>query len=111
MSGTESESEDGSHKGDEEPREDEEYDREDEMTPTESPYVPNFEGEMGEVSMTCLTFQMEVLYACFLCVYICECACDYVYVCTCVLSWVFFGGGVACMHFIYMYVFVHVCLS
>ncbi|XP_069989176.1 oxysterol-binding protein-related protein 8 isoform X10 [Penaeus vannamei] len=48
MSGTESESEDGSHKGDEEPREDEEYDREDEMTPTESPYVPNFEGEMGE---------------------------------------------------------------
>ncbi|XP_037785311.1 oxysterol-binding protein-related protein 8-like isoform X3 [Penaeus monodon] len=48
MSGTESESEDGSHKGDEEQREDEEYDREDEMTPTESAYVPNFEGEMGE---------------------------------------------------------------
>lgn len=50
MSGTESESEDGSHKGDEERRDEEEEDIKDDPTPIESAYVANKEGEMGEVS-------------------------------------------------------------
>ncbi|KAK7084056.1 Oxysterol-binding protein-related protein 8 [Halocaridina rubra] len=48
LSGTESESEEGSHKGDERREEEEEEDIEEDMTPTESSYVSNFEGEMGE---------------------------------------------------------------
>lgn len=48
MSGTESESEDGSHKGDEERRDEEEEDIKDDPTPIESAYVANKEGEMGE---------------------------------------------------------------
>ncbi|XP_066967248.1 oxysterol-binding protein-related protein 8 isoform X25 [Macrobrachium rosenbergii] len=48
LSGTESESEEGSHKGEKREDEEEEEDIEDDVTPTESSYVPNFEGEMGE---------------------------------------------------------------
>ncbi|XP_050711645.1 oxysterol-binding protein-related protein 8-like isoform X10 [Eriocheir sinensis] len=53
LSGSESESEDGSHKGDgrhdeEEEEEEEEEEYVDDITPIESPYVANKEGEMGE---------------------------------------------------------------
>ncbi|KAK8719058.1 hypothetical protein OTU49_014277, partial [Cherax quadricarinatus] len=48
MSGTESESEDGSHKGDEERRNGEEEDLKDDQTPIETTYVVSKEGEMGE---------------------------------------------------------------
>ncbi|KAK4293561.1 hypothetical protein Pmani_033750 [Petrolisthes manimaculis] len=52
MTASESESEDGSHKGDqerqEEEEEDDEYDGVDDQPPLESPFVANKEGEMGE---------------------------------------------------------------
>ncbi|XP_045121269.1 oxysterol-binding protein-related protein 8-like isoform X16 [Portunus trituberculatus] len=55
LSGSESESEDGSHKGDERHEEEEEEEEEeeyvDDLTPIETAYVSNKEGEMGE---TCI---------------------------------------------------------
>nr|XP_045622637.1 oxysterol-binding protein-related protein 8-like isoform X5 [Procambarus clarkii]XP_045622638.1 oxysterol-binding protein-related protein 8-like isoform X5 [Procambarus clarkii] len=48
MSGTESESEDGSHKGDEDRRDGDDEDLKDDLTPIESAYVASKEGEMGE---------------------------------------------------------------
>ncbi|XP_045121253.1 oxysterol-binding protein-related protein 8-like isoform X3 [Portunus trituberculatus] len=52
LSGSESESEDGSHKGDERHEEEEEEEEEeeyvDDLTPIETAYVSNKEGEMGE---------------------------------------------------------------
>lgn len=54
MSGTESESEDGSHKGDEDRRDGDDEDLKDDLTPIESAYVASKEGEMGEVSFISL---------------------------------------------------------